>query len=170
MELINEFVKEPERQIVLPNWDTFMVYLVGATVTRWSPWPNLEIFKTAAIQKWGPIKLAHWLICHKEPLVNYNQRPNDSFEWYLDFPSFFVRSRSEEISPTQGRKREIFLLMICAIYKMISWKPDNHENYDNWRSHDCLLWFVLLVRCKREIDSGDVEVDVGQAGNGIVEL
>ena len=27
-----------------------------------------------------------------------------------------------------------------------------------------LLWLVLLVWCKREIDSGDVEVDVGQAG------
>ena len=60
--------------------------------------------------------------------------------------------------------------MICAIYEMISWKADNHENYDDWRSDDFLLWLVLLVWCEREIDSGDVEVDVGQAGNGIVEL
>ena len=64
---------------------------------------DMEIFKTAVVQKWGPIKLGQWLICHKEPLVNYNQRSNDLFEWYLDFPSFFfVRSRSEEISPPES--------------------------------------------------------------------
>ena len=50
---------------------------------------DIEIFKTAVVRKWGPIKLGQWLICHKEPLVNYNQRSNDLFEWYLDFPSFF---------------------------------------------------------------------------------
>ena len=47
-------------------------------------------------------------------------------------------------------------------------KPDNDENYDDLMIF--LLWLVLLVRCKREIDSGDVEVDVGQAGDGNVEL
>ena len=71
---------------------------------------------------------------------------------------------------SQQMIKEIFLLMICAIYELISWKADNHENYDDWRSQDFLLCFDLLVRCKREVDSGDVEVDVWQAGDGIVEL
>ena len=59
-----------------------------------------------------PIKLDHWLICHKQPWVNYNQRPN-AFEWYLDFPSFILfspdlRKSAPQIlknffSPQQGR-------------------------------------------------------------------
>ena len=60
---------------------------------------DIEIFKTAVVQKWGPIKLGQWLICHKEPLVNYNQRSNDLFEWYLDFPSFFLFGRDLRKSP-----------------------------------------------------------------------
>ena len=34
---------------------------------------DMEIFKTAVVQKLGPIKLGHRLICHEEPLVNYNK-------------------------------------------------------------------------------------------------
>ena len=41
---------------------------------------DMEIFKTAVVQKWGPIKLGQWLICQKEPLINYIQRSNDLFE------------------------------------------------------------------------------------------
>ena len=65
---------------------------------------DIEIFKTAVVQKWGPIKLGQWLICHKEPLVNYNQRSNDLFEWYLDFPSFFLFGRDLRKSPPQLKK------------------------------------------------------------------
>ena len=60
---------------------------------------DIEIFKTAVVQKWGPIKLGQWLMCHKESLVNYNQRSHDLFEWYLDFPSFFLFGRDLRKSP-----------------------------------------------------------------------
>ena len=41
---------------------------------------DMEIFKTAVVQKWGPIKLGQWLICQKEPLINYIQMSNNLFE------------------------------------------------------------------------------------------
>ena len=99
---INQLIYEPERQIVLPNWDTFMVYLAGATVTRWS-----ERY------------FCWWFV--------------QSTKWFLE---------------------KLIIMKTMTIDDLMIF----------------LLWLVLLVWCKREIDSGDVEVDVGQAGNGIVEL
>ena len=78
---------------------------------------DMEIFKIAVVQKWGPIKLGQRLICHKEPLVNYNQRPNDIFEWYLDFPSFFLFGPDLRKSPLYVKFKTIHSLVIywCKI-------------------------------------------------------
>ena len=108
---------------------------------------DMEIFKTAVVQKWGPIKLGQWLICHKEPLVNYNQRSNDLFEWYLDFPSFFLFGRDLRKSP-----HLIFVIFLRGQnFWRIKFTPKKGVNYDKIHSKlpiFCVITAKYTVNCQ----------------------